>query len=652
MVLLPRSFKIFSGQSLVEIIVAMGLAVLILPAVYLGLATIKQNQAQFEQRSVASGLMRQMVENVRQIRQHGWVYFAHDGTFHNAVSATSAAILATGPITENGYNRSIIISPVSRDGSGKIVTSGGSNDPSTKKVAYSVSWETPTHTSLTSTAYMTRYMDNLAYTETTYAQFTASGATVSGTIVNHTGGGAAVDGDITLGGGGHGDWCLPNLNLTQVNLDKSGVANALTAIEGRAFAGTGENASGPSFDNVLIDNNYPPQATVSGSFDGYKTNGIFGEAGFAYMSTDTNSKQGVIIDLNSLNSITHKYSEAGNLNLQSSSTNGKAIYVANNIAYLSGSNSKLYAFNISSKSGNHNSIANVSLAGVANKIVVAGNNIYAAINSSSTQLQIIPLTNNGQSFGTPINISVNGGVGKDVYVDPTLSTVTRAYLASASNSSKPEMFIINVDPASGQYRQTLSSYDTNGMDPYGITVVTNNKAIIVGHNGIEYQVVDLGNDSITSCSSGLNVDSGINGVASVVEQDGDAYSYIITGDSSSEFKIIEGGPSGRVGTSGYYLSAIHDFGASTAINRLSFTGTIPGSTTLGFQVAMADPVSNSCTNANYVFTDIDSTGAIPYDDDGSDYENPARCMRYRLNFATTVNTSTPVLNDITFNYSP
>jgi hypothetical protein len=90
-----------------------------------------------------------------------------------------------------------------------------------------VAWDTPLPSFITSTQYLTRYMDNLSRTYTTFAEFNAG--TKNGVSVNYTNG-DPVDGDITLGGGGYGDWCQPDLTLAQVDLPKSGVANALTVI--------------------------------------------------------------------------------------------------------------------------------------------------------------------------------------------------------------------------------------------------------------------------------------------------------------------------------------------------------------------------------------------------------------------------------------
>lgn len=654
------------GQSLVEILLAFGLMFVLLPALLTGFVASREGKAQQNQRVFALPLLTEAQEAVRSIREKGWTAFAVNGTYHPIISG-SAWSLSSGTETINGLVRSVVISNANRDAAGAIVTSGGTPDPSTKKVVITISWSTPYSSSLSSTVYLTRH-ENARYRETTQGEFNAG--VVSGTQVTNIAGG-----EVQLGASGRGDWCQPHLDendggIQSVNLPKSGVANAVSAIQGKVFSGTGENASGVSYATVNITNPaYPalPAGSIDGTFDNFKTNGIFGESNYAYITTDTNNKQGVIIDLT--NQVAGKYVELGTLNLQSSSTNGQSIVVStiNGItyAYMSGSNGKLYVFNITTRSGAHNSIANVTLAGTAKKIVISGNYIYAAIDSTTTQFQIIPLQNNGASFGTPASLHVDGQAGVDVVVN---DAATRAYLATAQSATQKEMFIINTSNKANPLTISNGSYESNGMNPKGIAVVTNNKAILVGTGGYEYQVFDVNNDTPTDCITGtgkLNVDTGINGIAWVLETplatDGDAYSYIITGDASSELKIIAGGSGANYSSTGTFTSQPITIPAGeAALNNFSATIATPPSTAISVQIAGANQVSGSCTGASYMFMDLVNpvisgstlTGIIPTDDDEVGYENPARCLKYKATLSSSDTTQTPVLYDATINYSP
>src|SRR3989344_7936651 len=104
------------------------------------------------------------------------------------------------------------------------------------------------------------FLDNNAFTQTLGLQTPLADfdlGTKTGTTVTNVSGG-----EVTLGAGGHGDWCAPNLSIAALDLPKNGEANAVTAIEGRAFAGTGDNAAGESFVNINITNSDPPLASI------------------------------------------------------------------------------------------------------------------------------------------------------------------------------------------------------------------------------------------------------------------------------------------------------------------------------------------------------------------------------------------------------
>ena len=660
---MARLPKFSSGQSLIEILTATGLLAVLLPAIITALVTSRAGRAQLAQRSEATELVREASESLRVIRQQDWNNIAPTGTYHPEIQSGNNWALASGVETISNFTRSVAISDVNRDpGTGNIVATGGIPDPSTKKIDISVTWGTPLPSSVATTMYFTRYLDNLSYTETTEAQFTAPGAITVGTTVTNTAGG-----EVTLGGGGHGDWCSPDLTLVQVDLPKSGVANALTAIpatdnppsSGYAFAVTGDNASGPSFAKVDITDTDPPQAQSPPSnwYDpggNLKTNDVFGEAGYGYLATDTNSKEIAIINLTS-----SPYIEAGWIDAPGNG-DGNAVYVLGNTLFMA-SGDKFYAYNLSAnRSGDQGSpVGTITLAGTGNRIKIVGQYAYVAVNSSATQMQIIDIQNpsalsQSSIIGQAVNLNNQGATNVFVTEDGN-----RAYLVTSVSTTSPELFILDISTKTGN-RPALASRELGGMSPKGVVAVTNNKLIVVGTGGIEYQVYDVAGDVISTCISGsglLEVDTGINGIASVIQPSGGAYSYIITGDANNEFKIIEGGPSGMAGTSGTFESAPFDFLAHgysqfTAVNRYSATTSLPYGTSITYQFAGADPGPGSCADATYIYMDPNPDATVPLDDDGGGYENPAQCFRYKAIFSSPSSSSAPTLYDITINFSP
>lgn len=655
------------GQSLIEILIAIALTAIFLPALITGLVASREGRAQQIQRLEATTLAKEVEEAVRTVRENDWNSFAVNGTYHPINSGTTWT-LVSGSELINGFTRSVVVSDVQRDINGDIVASAGTVDPSTKKVEISVSWNTPITSSVSYTIYLTRFMKNSSFGQTSENDFT-DGTQKSVIVTNSSGG------EVVLAAGGHGSWCAPNLSIAALDLPRQGVANAVSAISGQGFAGTGENASGVSFANITINNPpypTPPAASIAGTFDGYKTNdGVFGEANYAYLATDNNFKEIVIVDL-TLQDSNGKYSEAGHFNAPGN-VSARSVFVSGNIGYMTTTADKLYTFDLSSKSGSRPQLntSTITLSGTGNRVTVNSGYIYVATGSTTNQLQIYSVSGDGSTISLVSQLTVNGGIAKDVFVN---SSATRAYLITANSASQAEFFIINIEnKASPQLLSSTSVYDTNGMDPKGITVVPGNKAIIVGINAEEYQAVDITDEtpdapatSLSRCG-GLNVDSGINGIASVLEADGDIYSYIITGDATTEFKIIEGGPGGSYATSGEFESAtLPDPGDTVVFNRFSATVSQPSQTTIKLQVAVANAVDGSCTNSPFTFVGPNGSvsdyfypsgnsinAAVPVSTSGpGSYINPGRCFRYKVFFTTTDILQSPTLYDFTVNYSP
>lgn len=641
------------GQTLVELLLVIGLSAIILPAILTGLVASRSGKVQQNLRLEAVTLLKEAQEAVRNAREKDWNTFAVNGTFHPQIAVDNSWSLAANAETINSFTRSVVISDVNRDLSGAIVLTGGTLDPSTKKVVTTISWSSPTLSSVTSTAYIAR-LDNITYTETLKAEFDAG--TKTGVAVTNTSGG-----EITLGGGGQGNWCEPAIPSGSLVLDlpKNGVANALTAIEGRAFAGTGENASGVSFTNVTIGNN-PPNPSIAGTFDGYKTNDVFGETNYAYIATDTNDKEIVILDISG-NPIT----EVGNFNA-SGSTDANSVVVAGNVGYMT-QGSTFRSFDLSSKSGSRPQLGSITLTGRGSSIYIVGSYAYVALATSSREMQIVDISNPsslsllGYAEVDPLHVNPED-VATDVFVN---STGTRTYLTIRAASDLREFFIIDTSTKTGSV-PIVGSYEANGMSPKGVTVVTGNKAIIVGDGGEEYQVIDITNESSPSRCGGLDINTDINGIASVLESDGDAYSYTITEDANEEFQILAGGPGGQYASDGTFESQTIPIPMpvnETSFNRFEVNVNRPSQTDIQFQVAVAQAVLESCSGASFTFVGPDGTNStffttsVTSGTENFDYPiptaiNPGQCFRYKIFLSTTESTQTPIFYDITINYAP
>lgn len=691
------------GQSLVELLVAIAIFALILPALLVGFVTSRDNKPQQLRKLEAVQVLKQTQEGLRSVRERGWNNLVN-GTYHVAPSGNQWA-LVPGSSTIDGLTQQVVIANTYRTSQGAIAETG-TFDPSTKKITVTISWTTPRPSQVSSILYLTRYLDNTSNIDTTQTQFNLG--TFSTVQSTNTSGG-----EIILGYNTKGKWCEPHLSSSTIDLP--GTPNALYAIEGNIFASTGNttNASQDSFAHVTVDNSDPPVFSLKGKLRGYKTSAVFGTPNYAYLATSNDTKEVIIVNLNQYSDQPNKiYAESGYFDARvstssNSTADADAVYIYENRGYVTAGN-YLYVFDAASAATSKPRIGTriqfaLYSSDKAGEIYVrkVGTETYAFISVEGghpDELEVVNVTNHlnssqwrvvtqtsGNLGDNRLNIDPggpgNGGCtdlesGKSVFVKPDGS---RAYLGSLNTATLKEFFVINTTTKSnptivGGLRTVPNctdggGYDTVGMDPNQSVVVSlaENRAIIVGNavvaepNPEEYQVLNLTNEANPTKCGGMQFDQGIIGITAVKESDGDSFAYLITGDNSNDLKVVQGGPDGNYVENGVYTSKIFDVGYQTQFNRIEADAVQPGGTELKYQIAITDAVNGSCTNANFVYVGPDGTantffpytgGVIYYDNNGAGYENPGRCFRYKAFFSTTDYNQTPVLNDFKVNFSP
>jgi prepilin-type N-terminal cleavage/methylation domain-containing protein len=649
-----------SAYSLVELLMAIAIFGVLTTILFTGFIATRDGKPQQAQRIQAAVLHQESIEALRIVREQAWDNIANNGTFHPEQTADSWALVGGGELIDEstGLTRSIQIDDVYRDQDGNITDIGGTLDPSTKAVSINIEWTKPLLSSYNSTIYLSRYLDNLAFTDTTPEDFTESGYLINNVQITEE-----EDGEIKLvpAGAGHGNWCEPGEAwVNELDLPKNGEARAITAIEGKIFTGTGLNASGVSLAYVTSDNQNPPNTTVAGTIDGYKTNDVFGTDNHGFLATDTNNEEVVIVDLNNIDPNTKVMNLVGYYDVPGN-TDADSIFISGPVGYVT-ANNNLYSFDVLNiiGSSSQTSLDNITLGETGLSVYVVGDIAYVAMDSSSDQLKIVDVSNPSE-MSVLASLTVNGAEGRDVYVS---EDGNRAYLVTKGDSAKAEFFIINTEDKSNP--SVLGSYDTNGMDPKAVDVILEDHlAIVVGVGGEEYQVIVIVPDNNPTYCGGMTGLGGVYDVATVVENDGDAYAYINSAQSDSELKVIEGGPGGApyitYETEGQYESAPFEASFSTAFNRMSFNADVPEETTLSFQVAGAPLGSNGCSDASYHFVGPDGSDSsffsnnpiiIPFNNQAGEFNNPALCFKYKAFFTTNNILVSPILKDITVNYSP
>lgn len=198
------------GFSLVEILISIGVfSAIVFAAV--GIFIVSQESVQIG-RAKTKGVfhLKDYVEKVKNIKRHDWDLLVN-GTYVFAASGNDWELqtTTTGEVLGD-YTRSVIIANAYRDITGALALSG-TEDPSTKLITVNVSWGGVKPGSISQSIYVTRYLDNLAWIQTTQAEFLLG--TIAGTEVTNTAGG-----EVTIGHNTKAKWCTPDFSVSTIDL--------------------------------------------------------------------------------------------------------------------------------------------------------------------------------------------------------------------------------------------------------------------------------------------------------------------------------------------------------------------------------------------------------------------------------------------------
>jgi len=555
--------------------------------------------------------------------------------------------LVNGASELEGISYSISINEVYRDANGDIVTSGGSLDPHTRKALITASWidiigET---ISVESDIYVNDW-NTLEWVITTQDEFNL-GSFDKTKSTNSEGG------EVTLQQIIYPDWCKPSLAVNEYDIPGDATAKTLFSKIGETYLGTGGNTSGVAFTKLSISGVDDPVINVEGEFNGYLTNNIFVDGNYAYLATTNNSKEVVILDISST-----PYTEIGYFNT-SRTEDANSVYVVGNTGYVAAGR-YVFTFDLSSKTGSRSQLGikqislnqNWGATASVSQIVVINNYLYASLDQDWYELVIVNVTNPANMQITS-QTSVNNQQTFDIYVK---SDGTRTYFGTGSSSYEREFFILDTSNKSGA-RPTIGRYDTNGMSVKGIAIVEeDNRAVLVGVSGEEYQAVDISNEASPVRCGGMQLNAGINDVDSVRDSQSNSYSYILTNDTSTDFRILRGGPGLGGDETGYgypdqgnFTSAVFDSTSATALYySFDFIAEVPAGTDIKFQLRSG----NTSDLSSQSWLGPDGTTGTFYENSGGvipQIISNKRYLQFKAYF-TSDTISTPILKEVRINY--
>jgi prepilin-type N-terminal cleavage/methylation domain-containing protein len=563
------------------------------------------------------------------------------------VFANNKYTFADGVDLHEGITTSFTVGTLQRDVNGNIVLSGGTIDPHSRSINIVASWVDfmGKTNNVTSEIYVNDW-NTYSFIQTTQEDFDSG--TLFQTVTTNLSGG-----EIQLKQKFYPDWCRPTLSIDEFDLPGDSTAKTLFSFPGLTYVGTG-GETGVAMSKLRVTGVEEPMVTLEGTFNGYITNNIFIDGNYAYLATTNTSKDVVILDIS-----TNPFTEVGYYNT-SRNEEAESVYVLGNVGYVSAGR-YVFSFNLTLKTGSRAQLGlrQVSLnqnwgkISTVSQIVVRGNYLYAALDEDWYEMAIVNVTNPANMTVTSQS-NVNNQQVLDLYVSPD---GTRAYFGTNSSSEK-EFWILDTTNKSPNDRPVLGSYDTNGMSVKGLAIIEKDKrAVLVGSGAEEYQAISILDERHPVRCGGMQLNTGIFDVDSVTDAEGNSFSYIVTGDTTKDFKILRGGPGLGGDSTGYgyinlgtYTSKVLDSASTTTkYFYLEWQGAVPSGTTAKFQVRSSNLsdlsdaiwVGPDGTNATF-FTNTDPT-QLPSN------LNAKRYFQIQINF-TSDTISTPRIDSFQVNY--
>lgn len=610
-----------AGQTLVEVLVAMGIAAIMLPALATALVASREGRAMQSQQLEARALLREADEAVRSVRERGWAGFAVNGTYRPVISGNGWG-LAAGAETINGYTRQVVIADARRDAGGALVTSGGTVDPSTKRVTASVTWSAPFAASVASDTYLHRYRDNTSWQQTTQADFNAG--TETNTAVSNASGGEV----ILAAGTGAPNWSSPT-EIGRLNLAGNDDGQDVYVAGGYAYV-----ADGSALSIITVAD--PAAPALTGTFTAAGAiNGVYVAGNYAFLATAGDAAELVVVDISNkaAPSLVRNFDLAGTTDATSVAVDGGYAYVGKLVGTAAGVN-EFHVINVTTPATPVLSGA-LNLAGTVNAVAVSGTMAYLATAIGTAELTIVNIA----TRTAPVQAGVYNAAGTSVANDVAVSGTT-AYLVKAVNNAGAEFFIL--DAANPAAVALTGSHEANGT-LNGVSVAGTQAYLATAINGSQLRILDITTPAAPTLTANFNAGSALNDVAT----DG-TYAFVASTANAAEFEIVGGAVSASgYQTTGSFESATFAATATVGFNRLAFTATEPAGTDVRIQIASNDD------NTTWNFVGPDGTAATYYSAAGPIPLNQAagRYLRYRATLTGT-GTETPALNDIRVDYAP
>lgn len=618
-------FRRHKSQTIVELLVAIGLLAILIPTLITGVASAREGKPQLKNRLTASGLLNETIEATISAKNDSWANLSNlfiNTDYHPEISSNKWTVQSGSEdiiLNEQIFNRSLQISDVYRNSQGYIVSSGGILDPSSKLITAEVSWASPAQTSIRSQVLLTRSNQNAIYTESVSTDFS------SGIPIN-----TSISGDTIILSSISGGGFESIQNISNMDLAGNSDANCISVVGNYAYVC--RSNTGNSIDFEIIDISDRQNPTLVGSLNsGSSNSSIAVDGNYAYLASDGNSNELTIVNISDKSNPII----ASTLDLPRNQ-NGLSIYKSGDYVYLGrqrNSDSELYIINVSNPI-----MPSISGSIEINKdvtgIFIQGNYCYITTTSNSEEFIVVDISNpSSSSIVTSYDLPSNSD-GKSIFV-----LGSTAYIGTLNNNSGSEFYALNISNLSSI--NIMGSFNVGG-DVKAVNIVGDYAILGTTQTGSNLNLLDISDFQNISSISTFDGGGDINGIA--VDTD---YIYTVSSGNSSEFAIWGGGGTGGYQTSGTFESQTFDAGSSVGFNHLTFNSTLPTNTSLQVQIAISD------VNPPTDFIGPDGLNTSYFTTPGPIYfgSSEGRYFRYKV-FFDGDGTNTPIFDSISVNYSP
>jgi Tfp pilus assembly protein PilV len=617
-----------SGATIVEVLVAIALTGIFLPVLATALVAANAGRASSIQQLQAQSLIREATDAVRSVREKGWTNVAADGTYHPTTNGTVWS-LTSGSETINGFTRQVVISTPQRNNAGAIVASGGTDDPSTKHVVVTVSWNRPAAGSLSTDTYLTRWQANAVWTQTSQADF--SGGTHTNTCATSTCDQLSAPTNSVQLADSAATWQLPSsLSAGNITGNVAGNCVFVATISSTRYAFVGY-ATGLAIYNI----SNPSSPTLTGTFaTTAAVNGVYVSGTNAYLATAITNAQFKIVNVSTPAAPT----QTGSIQVGDTAAandvfvSGTNAYLVKNAASGAAANREFNVINVTIPATPTVSGTLTRISANITSVYVAGNFAYITTSLASGQFKIINIT-------TPTAPTTSSTVNLGVTAEDVVVNGTTAYIATDNNASSGELRIYNVTTPTAP--TSVGTFEMGG-NVNGVDLDSTNANYIALATAVANKQATFVNVS-TPATPTLVTNLALGGTANAVMISG-SFAYYGTADTAKELTVVYTG----YRPSGSFESSTFDPGANVGYNYITFTTTVPANTTLTFQVAANN------TNSGWTYVGPDGTAGTTYSAGDSIPLGIVsnRYFRYKATMTTTSSQVTPRIDDVEVNYSP